>query len=242
MINKCVVQTVGVAVDKSFTNNQSGDTVQCYEIPCTGTVDGANTTFAVKVFGKGGDAKVVQGLEFNGQYGEFQGNVTYTLKKADNPTLFKQSQGSGFSGSGGGKKFTPQHELNAIRIAESVVMKFHECNPSDETVDSLADAIVKLARDKFIPYLRATSERHDVVAERDETKKIQAQTIRQLIATNDLTSRVQAGNATTGQLASLYEASGCDANKFVTQVRELFNAPQATAQAQQEIPEDDIPF
>jgi hypothetical protein len=239
---KVKVDVVGVAKDASF-DGKDGQQVQCFEIPCSGTVDGQPSNFTVKIYGKGSDRKIVQGLEFNGGRSEYQGTVFYTLKKADNPDLYPKSNhtGGGFNKGGG---FKPQHELNGLKVAaEVVIADYARCGDTTSCAEKMADEIIKIANDKFVPFLRATSERHDTVAERDENKKIQAQTIRQLIQTNNLTANVQAANATTGQLAAMYEKAGCDAAKFIQDVRVAFNAPaQPEAPADPDEYEDDIPF
>jgi len=240
---KVKLDTVGVAEDKSFPSQQNaGEMVQCYEIPCTGTVNGAPTTFRVKVYGKGSDRKVVQGLEFNGVRSEYQGVVSYALKKANNPELYA-SGNYGNKGFKGG--FKPQHELNALKVSADVVVASLQSGRYEEALPSaaeLADEIIKIANDKFVPFLRATTERHDTVAERDEAKKVQAATIRQLLQTNNLIPNVQAAKATNGQLAAMFEAAGCDAAKFVQEVRAKFNAPPPTPADVPDEDEDDIPF
>jgi hypothetical protein len=241
-IKKVKVSVAGVAEDISF-NGRDGGKIECYQAKCNGTVDGANAEFYVKVFGKGSASKIKAGLEFNGEFSEYQGNTIYTLKKSHNPELFAQSSGS-FGGGykGGGRTFTPQHELNALKVAEKVVLKAYEDRLSTVGLDEIADAIIKLARDKFVPYLKATTERHDTAVARDEAKALRAATIRKLIESNDLVHVIQQNRITNGTLAATYEEAGSDATRFVDLIKTRYRVNHQESAEEYADDGDVIPF
>lgn len=233
------IDTIGVAKDATFESG--GNTITCFEIPCTGSVNGVGgQSFSVKIFGKGGDSKLKNGMEFKGERSDYQGTIFYALKKANNPHLFKQADGSGFAGGKGGG-FRPQHELNALQVAKDIVIehvKLRECD-NLPTTGAMAEEILKLARDKFIPYLRATTNRHDETDKREQTKEMQAAAIRQIIQNCGLADTVRSHDVKMSTLTGLYEQTGGNSENFILEIRKRWAQEEA---AVPEIDDDDIPF
>jgi hypothetical protein len=245
-MSKLYIANAGVAVDKSFPSKQeAGKMVNAYEIPCSGTIDGVQSPFTIKIYGVGSNEKIKSGMTvvgvLNAQYG------TYDVKKGDNPDLFKSAGGGPFGGRSGGfeqRKFI-NYELEAVKLAVEVVKaaSVQVVIAGEVTAEDIAEKAVAIARNTFVPYLRSVSQRHDDVAKADNTKHLQGQAIRQIIQNNGLIDMVRGAKLTNGQLAAEYEASGGDANKFITQIRAKFAsfdskpAPDAPAEF-----DDDIPF
>lgn len=246
-LSKCIVSAVvGSPEDKSFTNQSTGDVIQCFIIPCQGTVNGAPSPFNVKIYGKGSDSKIKAGVEFNGKFGKYQDETWYEAKKADNPHMYAAPNpayaGGGRPASGNRPSGAPRqanHENNGLKLAVEIVTAHFARSTSTETAEELAEKALKIARDKFVPFLSAVSKRHDDESAKEENKQVQDSLIRQLIQTNNLTANVQAAGATTGLLAGMYEQSGKDADKFVQLIRAQFAAPVANPV---DMDEDSIPF
>ena len=106
-----VTSVNGPAVDVSFpgTDQQTGQpkTVPCFEIPCSGTVDGVESDFNIKVFSQRNAALVKAGFAPIGdvQGREYQGVWSYSCKKEH----FPQQPGAQGGGKwGGGKTFVPR--------------------------------------------------------------------------------------------------------------------------------------
>lgn len=250
-MNTLVVQSVGVPEDASW-DGQDGK-VDCWLVPCSGTVDGNPSSFSVKIYGKGGDQKVKNGVTLHGEFdthkgGTHKGEPFYNVKKANNPDLFPNSGGGGYGGGGGkGGGYKPQHELNALRVSESVVMKHYEGQEAEVSVEDLADKIILLANEKFIPFLKANTERHDKQADHTEAKKAIVKSIQTILQNNQLLDHVRANSVQTSEMLVLWEQSGQDAISFVNLIKQKY--PVSTGAPASSVPpsapvddEDDIPF
>ena len=105
----------------------------------------------------------------------------------------------------------------------------------------MTDQALKIARDKVIPFLRATVQRHDEAAKLDETKKLQSQAVRQILHDNDLMMAIEGKGVTMTMLMADYEAAGCNAATFIQNIRSKFcSAPAAPPPPPMD--DDDIPF
>lgn len=243
-MNKLHVSTAGMATDASFPSAQeAGKMVTCFLIPCTGTIDGTQSSFQIKVYGAGSDQKIKSGMTVNGELNARYN--CYEVKKKDNPQLFSQGGGGGFGGGKfiEGRKFI-NFELEAVKLGVEIVKaaSVQVVLSGEVSAEQLAEKAVAIARNTFVPYLRSTSERHDETAKVDETKRITGQAVRQIIQNNGMTEAIRASGKTMGDVLAVYEETGRDATKFISAIRQRFaaNAP-VPANTSADF-DDDVPF
>ena len=248
-MNKLHIATAGVAQDVSFPDSQNpGKNVTAFQIPCTGTIDGTQSQFTIKIYGVGSNEKIKSGITVNGEFNA-RYNI-YDVKKKDNPQLFAGAGGTQFGGGNKGgfeqRKFI-NYELEAVKLAVDIV-KSAATNDVDTgaagsvSAEQMAEKAVAIARSTFVPYLRSVSQRHDEVAKVDDAKKLQGQAIRQIIEQNGLTDAVRASGATNGILMAEYEAAGRDGSRFINAIRAKFAGKPVPATEPGTEFDDDIPF
>lgn len=192
---KLKVDSVLKKEDSSY-NGRNGERVECTNVLCSGSVDGSQQEFIIKIFGKGGGDRIKAGIECVGKVGVYNTTTFYTVKKADNPHLFTQSSGQYNKRSSSSSYSLEQTALRlAIQIVQMSDMADNENTPLD-----IADAVIDVAKQKIIPFIIKSQK---PIEKKDD--KSEKEIIVGIIAKAGLTDRVRAKGMMMSELLALYK-------------------------------------
>jgi len=224
-----VIKTVGNHLDTSFSG-ADGKEIKCYTIPCAGTVDGIEDSFSCKIYGNESYTKIKEGLTVVGEKGEYQGNVFYSIKKANNPEIYsKSSYGGGGGGYSKGGGYRANNELESLKLAVALV---NSAPPEVDSSEKLAELCLKIAVEKFLPFIKSSTKNHE---EQKGSGLSDKDIIGSIITEAGLGDALKAKGVRMAEITVAWNNSGKNKETFVNLLRTTYCAVP-------EEDDDEIPF
>jgi len=223
-----IVKTVGNHIDASFAG-ADGKEIKCYEIPCVGSVDGVDGSFNCKIYGNESYTKIKEGLTMVGEKGEYQGNVFYSIKKANNPDMYAKSSYSGGGGYSKGGGYRANNELEALKLSVALI---NSAPPEVDSSEKLAELCLKIAVEKFLPFIKSSTKNHE---EQKGNALNDKEIIGSIITEAGLGNALKAKGVRMAEITMAWNNSGKNKDTFVNLLKTSYCS----------VPEDDddeIPF